>query len=73
MAKGIRYTYDEVKKYFNDNGCDLLSEQYINSNQKLIYLCVCGNKSEIKFRKFKEGQRCRECTLKTRRLSKEAS
>ena len=62
MKENRRFTYDEVKKYFEDNGCVLISNEYINNRTKLDYICECGEKSSIAFGKFKSGQRCRECS-----------
>jgi hypothetical protein len=49
-----------VCQYFLDNGCVLLGN-YKNAVSNLEYICVCGNKSKIRFSVFKQGQRCREC------------
>jgi len=53
-----RYTYEYIKSYFEQHGCKLLSEIYINNNTKLEYICVCGTTSWIPFRQFQAGQRC---------------
>lgn len=63
VADANRTPYKEVEKYFKENGCILLSLTYENSDQKLHYVCSCGNENYITFDKFKTGQRCRECGL----------
>jgi hypothetical protein len=59
-----KYNYEDVKKYFEDNGCQLLTskEDYINVKVKVEYICICKNKSEITFDNFKNGlKRCMYC------------
>lgn len=58
------WTYNEVKKYFSDNGCELLSTEYINNSTPLEYRCNCGNVSKIRFSAFQRGQRCKKCAVK---------
>lgn len=56
-----RYSYDYVKKYFEDHGCVLNSKEYENKSSLLSYTCKCGEKSVIRFGCFKRGSRCRRC------------
>lgn len=53
---------EEVRRYFKENGCELLSKEYRNGKTKLEYICTCGQERLITFEKFKAGQRCRECS-----------
>ena len=55
--------YEEVRKFFNDNHCILLSKE-IGSEVKLDYICACGNKYSHRYREFKKGRRCPQCSLK---------
>jgi hypothetical protein len=71
MMKGVivgmakKFTYEEVKTYFSEQGCELLELEYINANTKMKYICICGNPSTITFSKFfHRGQRCRKCADK---------
>ena len=57
-----RYTYEYVKNYFEERDCHLLEEKYKNNRTKMEYECECGEKSEITFHKFKQGQRCMNCS-----------
>lgn len=66
-----RFTYEEVRSVFEDNGCVLLSTEYKRSKDKLRYICKCGNESEITFDKFRAGQRCWECRNEAIRKSAE--
>lgn len=57
-----KFTFKYVKNFFEDNGCELLETKYKNSNTKMSYLCICKNQSTINFSKFKQGQRCMNCS-----------
>jgi len=54
----FQYSYDQVQQYFKDNGCSLLTTEYINNKQPLEYICVCKNKSVVRFDSFIQGHRC---------------
>ena len=62
--KRIKYSYKDVKKYFEEHGCILLSKEYRKTTDKLDYICICGHKARTSFIKFKAGQRCYECGIK---------
>jgi len=47
-----KLTFEYVKQYFEDRGCELLETEYINSKIKMRYICKCGNEAEIKFNSF---------------------
>lgn len=59
-----KYSYSDVKKYFEDNGCELLSKEYKNTKGKLDYICVCGEVATTAFERFKNGHRCKKCGRK---------
>lgn len=56
-----RFNYEEVKKVFTERGCTLISDVYVNSKDKLTFICTCGRTSDIAFDKFKSGQLCGGC------------
>lgn len=60
--------YEEIKKYFEDNGCVLLSkkEEYLNNNSKLRYIAKCGHEHITQFQPFKRSKYkvCKECRIK---------
>lgn len=56
-----RTPYDEVFNHFKEEGCLLLTKEYINSKQKLTYICNCGRESKITYPDFKIGVRCMKC------------
>jgi len=63
-----KFTYDIVKSYFEKCGCELLTDEYINSKQRLKYRCKCGNISHTTIKgKLNSGYcvQCKECGSKT--------
>lgn len=61
FSESQKYSYDTVESYFRENGCQLLSKEYVNNKQKLDYICSCGRVSKIGFVQFRKGVRCRKC------------
>lgn len=59
-----KHSYEYIKNYFEEKGCQLLSGLYLDNKQKLKYKCECGNTSYIAFAKFQGGQRCGKCKAK---------
>lgn len=56
-----KYSFDYIKKYFEEKECVLLENEYINSHIPMKYICECGNKAEINFNNFQQGKRCWIC------------
>jgi hypothetical protein len=56
-----KYTYDYVKKCFEDVNYELLETEYINSSTKMKYRCDKNHLKTIIFANFKHGYRCRKC------------
>ena len=57
-----KYTYGQVKTYYEDNGCVLLTDKYENAHCVLQYKCSCGNTNESRFCDFKnKNARCINC------------
>lgn len=55
-------TIEKVKTYFDEQGCELLEDSYINANTPMQYKCSCGVKSCTTFANFKHHNvRCFEC------------
>lgn len=56
------YSYEEVKKYFESHGCELLEPEYKTVDTPMSYRCECGSDEyNVTFYSFKNGQRCRKC------------
>lgn len=59
---GITLNVEEVKLRFNERGCKLLSQEYIDAKTPLLYICKCGTERKLSLNKFQEkGNSCREC------------
>jgi hypothetical protein len=56
-----KFTFKYVKQYFEDNNCELLEKEYVNSKIKMKYKCSCGDDNKITFYGFKQGHRCKKC------------
>lgn len=61
-----KFNYEDVKEYFAQYGCELLSPTYINCTQKLDYLCSCGKIATTSFVRFRQKSRkcCTACAKK---------
>ena len=66
-----RLTYEEVKKYIENFGYKLLSNEYINGKTKLLVQCDKGHKYEVLFYNFQQGRRCPYCSKKHKYTYKE--
>ena len=69
LKKIYKYNFEQVKKYFQDNDCELISENYINNHKLLDYICKCKNTSKISFKSFLDGQRCSKCAIEKRKIT----
>lgn len=58
---GRRFSYDQVKSYFAEQDCELLTTDYVNSVTPIEYRCVCGTVATTTFGNFREGRRCQTC------------
>ena len=58
---GVRLNFEDVKKYFKEQNCELLCTEYSNNETLMKYKCDCGNISEISYNNFKKGARCSQC------------
>jgi hypothetical protein len=64
LSQQFKHDIDYVRKKFSERGFILLSENYINSKQKLDYICSCGNISSIMYLNFLKGKSCVDCGIK---------
>lgn len=64
--KALKWTYEEISKEFEKEGCILLSKE-IHTCKKLSYICSCGNKGEVNLQNFRRGNRCKECANERKR------
>lgn len=56
-----KHTLEYVIKFFQEQNCELLETEYINSTTKMKYKCKCGDKSKTTFANFKNVLRCNKC------------
>jgi len=61
----IKYTLEQVKQLFEQKGCSLQSNSYINQLNKLNYIASCGheNVTTVKLLMNGYGTKCRNCAL----------
>ena len=57
-----KLTIEHIREKFNERGYTLLTEEYINSKQKLEYMCPNGHKNEITWSHFQQGTGCSYCS-----------
>lgn len=70
-SENLRTPFETVLKTIQDNGCEYISGDYINSNSILKIRCSCGNIFSKKYAKFKSGQsHCPDCGIKMLSKSK---
>lgn len=58
-----KLSYKYIKKYFEENGCKLLSPEnkHKNSKSHLVFRCHCGKITERTFDHFSKSPNCQEC------------
>lgn len=63
---------DNVRKFFEEKNCNLISTEYKNNKEKLEVIFECGCRGEISYNKFVSGQRCNnsECVKKKKQDTK---
>jgi len=63
LADEQRYDYEYVYNYFKEQGCELLSKEYINCiSPTLEYICHCGETNITSFASFfNNNYHCRYC------------
>lgn len=53
--------FGEVKKYFEQQGCSILENEWSGCFSKIRFVCHCGRRGEAWWSNFCAGQRCRKC------------
>jgi hypothetical protein len=69
MSKKLSYEF--VKEQFEKEGYQLLSKEYINSNQKLYYICNKGHKNITIWEYFQQNKNCSECSNRRKKTIEE--
>lgn len=57
----IKYSIDEIRALFKQEHCILKTKDYINANQKLYFVCLCGEYCYMSLRDFKLYRMCKKC------------
>lgn len=70
LKESFKHDINFVKKFFIDNGCIPLFDEYNNSKTKLKYICSCGEEAYITFGDFYSGRRCSSCRVERINLTK---
>ena len=58
-----RLSYEEVKEYIESFNYELLSEEYIDNQTKLLVRCPCDHEYEVRYAHFQQGSRCPICKI----------
>lgn len=51
-------TIEDISREFEQNGCTLLSKEYVDNKGKLDVIFECGHTGKISYNKFQKGERC---------------
>lgn len=57
----VPFTIEEVRKEFTKKGAILLTTIYVNSRQKLDYICKRGHKTTTTLDNWRQGHDCKYC------------
>ena len=60
-SRNAPITINEVKESFEAEGYILLSDKYVNSTSKLVYICNNGHTHSISWASWRSGSRCPYC------------
>lgn len=60
-SKACRLSFEAVRDFFTQNGCELIAKEYRNAKQLLEYVCSCGRGAQINYNNFRSGKRCNAC------------
>ena len=52
-----------IRKFFESEGYELLSDKYVNDSGKLVYKCSVGHIHSMRWGNFRHGKRCPECGI----------
>jgi len=63
----IKKTIGFIKQRFKEKDCILLTTEYINSKQKLDYICPNGHRHKISWNNFQKGIGCLYCSDKMKK------
>jgi hypothetical protein len=74
-ALNTRYSYEQVKEFFERKGYTLVSTEYVNNKTPLVYICNRGHQHVTRLNNLQQGNSCPTCfgtTMLTYEFVKEA-
>jgi hypothetical protein len=60
------YSIEQVKVIFEENGCILLSKEYVNNKTDLDFICSCGTPASRRLNDFYYSPHCPDCGIRER-------
>lgn len=66
----MAHSIQKVKAMFEDGGCTLLSETYVNDTTPLDYICQCGEKASKTFAALRDSAHCKKCGIEKSNIKK---
>jgi len=60
-AGNKKKTINQVRRVFEQEGCELLTDVYVSAHSKLWYLCPLKHKTSTTWADFQTGYRCWQC------------
>jgi len=64
-----KHSIEFVKESFENDKYNLITKKYINSKQKLEYICPNGHRNSMNWDNWKYGRRCPTCAINDRKLT----
>jgi hypothetical protein len=55
-----KFNYETVRYLVESQGFILLDKNYINNNEKMNVICVCGNQTQMRLCDIKRGRKCQK-------------
>lgn len=53
-----KISYEYVKKYFEEKGCVLLENKYVNATTRMRFICKNNHTTKICWSNFRRGHGC---------------
>ena len=69
-ANNAKPSINEIERSFSAEGYTLLSDEYVNSQTKLKYMCPEGHVHAMSYNSFAKGRRCGKCFGKIKHTHK---
>jgi len=58
-----KFSYQTVRSIIESHGFVLLEKDYVNNNEKIRVICICGNETEMRLCDIKRGRKCQKYCL----------